>query len=221
MSRNFVLLPILVCLLFSNSDANGQPPVPPPGCPNELIWTDGIVYVYDKVLCATTIGGNCSWSTIPGIVFYDQIVTTGCKPGPSVCVCATDVDPIGHGGGGAMSMDVNGRPASKYNKDRIPNFEEYVGKDNDSATWFKFYKLKLGSKPGTLPISNTTYRVCVLLSNPPVKCDGKTPACVPADQFKPDLSIEITQVVSGQPTEVTVTDTSSGGTSEVYKVVFQ
>jgi hypothetical protein len=221
MNRILVLLPMFVCCLISNSDLIGQTPPPPPGCPSELVWTDGTIYVYDKVLCTTLFGGTCAWSAVPGIVFYDQIVTTGCKMGAGSCKCATDVEPLGHGGGGPVTMDVNGRPDSKYNHDRIPSFEEYVGKLDKSETWFKFYKLKLASKPDALPKTSQNLRVCVLLTNPPVKCTGSNSPCTPASQFKTGLSIEATKIVSGQPSEVTVKDTSAGGLTEVYNVVFQ
>ena len=223
MNRFSTFLTSIACLILANSCLKAQFPPPAPGCPNELIWTDGLIYVYDKVLCATDIGtGNCYSTTTPGTVFYSEIVTTGCKKSPTgQCVCATDVMPMGHRSGRPMTMDVNGRTASKINKARLPAFVEFVAKVDGEELWLKFYNFKLASKPGTLPVKSEVNRICVVLSQPPVKCNGKNAPCTPADQFKSNLNVSVKSRVNGDPVTIEVKDNSEGGVNEIFKVVYQ
>jgi hypothetical protein len=223
MNRLSTFLTSIACLILANSSLEAQIPPPAPGCPNELIWTDGLIYVYDKVLCVTDIGtGNCYFTTTPGIVVYGEIVTTGCKKSPTgQCVCATDVMPLGRGSGGPMTMDVNGRSASKINKARLPAFTEFVAKVDNEDVWLKFYNFKLVNKPGVFPVKSEDNRICAVLSKPPVKCNGKNSPCTPANQFKTDISVVIKNRANGKPVTIQVEDKSKGGVTEVYKVVYQ
>ncbi|MFK7766363.1 MAG: hypothetical protein AB8B55_04020 [Mariniblastus sp.] len=231
--RQLTLLSTLLICCFSFSIAKAQPT---PGCPKELLWTDGAVYAYNIGLCRGDIGGglgggtvaSCSIDPLLGTLYFDQNVVPGCALEGMNCKCISEgTTPITSGGGGPAFTDARNVRFS-YVSGRVRNVSYFFvkAKNKNEITgldmWFKIVRGDFKDAYGNFkPLYLCFY---INESTPPEACDETNSGnCTPAGYIRTPISVEVTKFNGRNnkrfPFKVLVEDAEFGFTE--YEVMQQ
>lgn len=98
------------------------------GCPGQLLWTNGQVYVYTKLDCQMD-GSSCISSPTNELLYFSQIVPTGCG---ASCACNTTIPNIITSSTGVYPIDPNFK--MNFNEELTGTPRVFVVKHGSGAT---------------------------------------------------------------------------------------